>query len=112
MQEIITQGLLTTGGVSGLGGFAVGYFGKKLLKVAAFIAGGIICLFGGLELSKVGTINWAILQADVTKAMTIASLYGHQLIHQLAGDFGAATHTGMAVGGGFIAGLVIGWRIA
>ena len=58
---IIQQGsqlLLTLGG-SGVAGFVMGYAIKKVLKIMAFVAGGIIALLAFLEFKQVISVHWA-----------------------------------------------------
>ena len=112
-QEIIQQGsqlLLTLGG-SGVAGFLMGFAIKKVLKILAFVAGGIIALLAFLEYRHIISVHWATVANDSyslanTTLHTVGSLAQH-----VSDKMDAAN--GLIIGGStfaFIGAFVLGLK--
>lgn len=85
-------------------GVAVGYFAKKMLRTALFLAGGAIVLLFISEYYGVITITNAELQHVANSATDAAKSSGDFLIHRLS----SITSKGISGAAGFFTGLKIG----
>lgn len=98
--------LAVPGGFSTLGGFLVGYAGKKVIKIGAVIAGIGVAGLGALDYSGMMTIHWNKVQQAAVNASKWAAQQGTAVEHHLTQSFGSSE--AMAVGGGFLFGLMLG----
>jgi uncharacterized membrane protein (Fun14 family) len=101
------SGYVTSGTVSFVAGGACGYMAKKLLKVVVIAAGAGIAGLAALEYYKVAKVDWGVVKSGAVNAT-------HFVYHQAAGiehHLGAAMNAGttLAIGGGFFAGILLGW---
>ena len=85
-------------------GMAVGYFAKKMLKIALFIAGGAIVFLFISEYYGVVQINDAGLQHAADVATDAAKSSSHFLVTRLS----SITSKGVSAAVGFFAGLKLG----
>lgn len=85
-------------------GLAVGYFAKKMLKLALFLAGGAIVLMFVSEYYGFFTLSDASLQHAATVATEAAQSSGNFLIHRLS----SITAKGVSSVAGFYFGLKMG----
>lgn len=99
-----TAFLLGNVGAPFLIGMAVGYFAKKMLKLALFIGGGLIVLMFVAEYYGVFTIDDNDLQAAAETASHLANESGGFLLERLS----RITSRGLSATAGFFVGLKIG----
>ena len=85
-------------------GLAVGYFAKKMLKIALFIAGGAIVLLFVSEYFGVTTISDNGLQTAADAATNMAKQSGHFLVDRLS----RISAKGVSAVAGFFVGLKFG----
>ncbi len=85
-------------------GLAVGYFAKKVLKVALFLAGAAIVGLFAAEYYGVGTVSDSGLQSAADAATSIARESGGYLVDRLS----RITSKGVSAAGGFFIGLKFG----
>lgn len=110
---IVQQGsqlLLTLGG-SGVAGFVMGYAIKKVLKILAFVAGGIIALLAFLEYRHIISVHWATVANDsYNLANTTLHTVG-SMAHMVSDKMDAAN--GIIIGGStmaFMGAFVLGLK--
>jgi len=114
MEDLIVQQgsqlLLTLGG-SGVAGFLMGYAVKKVLKIAAFVAGGIIALLAFLEYKQIISVHWAtVANESYNLANTTLHTVGG-MAHMVSDKMDAAN--GLIIGGStfaFIGAFVLGLK--
>lgn len=101
----IPTAIVTQLGISGLGGFLVGYLAKKLLKVLAVVAG--LFAAGLLYLSQleVISINYDRLSQVVNSLLS----WGQQQA-LLAAPLVSGTSSQMLLAGSFLVGFSIGFK--
>ncbi|MCX7099364.1 MAG: hypothetical protein NTV43_15820 [Methylococcales bacterium] len=85
-------------------GLAVGYFAKKMLRTALFLAGAAIVLLFVAEYYGVAQISDASLQEAANTATDAAKQSGSYLAQRLS----SITSKGVSAAGGFFVGLKIG----
>lgn len=85
-------------------GLAVGYFAKKVLRMALFLAGGAIVLLFISEYYGITQVADAQLQHAAETATTMARDYGSALQHRLS----QITSKGVSATAGFLVGLKFG----
>jgi uncharacterized membrane protein (Fun14 family) len=85
-------------------GLAVGYFAKKMLKLALFLAGGAIVLMFVSEYYGFFTLTDVTLQQATHMAIETAQNSGHFLVNRLS----SITSKGVSSVAGFYCGLKIG----
>ncbi|MEZ5535700.1 MAG: FUN14 domain-containing protein [Thiolinea sp.] len=85
-------------------GLAVGYFAKKMLKIALFLAGGAIVLLFVTEYYGVTTLSDQGLQNAANTATNMARESGHFLIDRLS----RISTKGVSAAAGFFVGLKFG----
>jgi len=81
-------------------GLAVGYFAKKLLKLALLIGGGALVLMFAAEYYGIATLSDASIEQAATKAGELANQSGSFLMSRLS-EFtarGASATAGFAIG--------------
>ncbi len=96
--------LLPNIGAPFLMGLAVGYFAKKILKIALFISGASVALLFVSEYYGVSHINEQTLQQTAQTATDLATQSGTFLYNRLA----QLTWKGGSAVAGFLAGLKLG----
>jgi uncharacterized membrane protein (Fun14 family) len=99
-----TPFLLGSVGAPFIIGMAVGYFAKKMLKIALFIGGGAIVLLFISEYYGVVQINDDGLQHAADMATEAAKSSSHFLVTRLS----SITSKGVSAAVGFFAGLKLG----
>lgn len=85
-------------------GLAVGYFAKKMLRTALFLAGAIIVIMFAAEYYGISSINDLQLQHAATVATNAAKGSGSFLIERLS----HITSRGVSAVGGFYFGFKMG----
>ena len=85
-------------------GMAVGYFAKKMLRVALFVGGAIVVALFVSEDYGVVNINDALLQDAANAATDATKETGSFLMHRLT----RITSTGVSATAGFFAGFKLG----
>ena len=85
-------------------GLAVGYFAKKMLRLALFLGGAAIVLLFVAEYYGIGHVDDAQLQSAATTATDMAKHSGGFLMDRLS----HITAKGVSATAGFIAGLKLG----
>jgi uncharacterized membrane protein (Fun14 family) len=85
-------------------GFAVGFFAKKMLKIALFIAGGAIVALFIAEYNGVTVVTDQALQ----QAATVATDAAQQSSSFLADRLSRITANGASAAAGFFVGLKVG----
>lgn len=85
-------------------GAAVGFFAKKMLKIALFIGGGLIVLMFVGEYYQVINISDVNLQGAADSAIKGAKASGDFLVNRLA----RITSKGVSAAGGFFVGFKYG----
>lgn len=88
---------LGTGGVLGV---LVGFTAKKLVKVAAVIAGVLVGLLATLEVEGFVTVHWGALR-DLLAATAVGERIPAVLLELSAG---------VPIGGSFVAGVALGFK--
>ncbi|MBF6650968.1 FUN14 domain-containing protein [Methylobacter sp. BlB1] len=85
-------------------GLAVGYFAKKMLKVALFMGGGAVVLLFVSEYYGIVSVSEAQLQGAASAATEVAQQSGNFLINRLSN----ITSKGVSGAAGFYVGLKMG----
>ncbi len=85
-------------------GLAVGYFAKKMLKLALFIGGTAVVLMFVAEYYGLFTLNDEMLQQAANTATDLANQSGSFLIDRLS----QITSRGVSASAGFFVGLKLG----
>ncbi len=85
-------------------GLAVGYFAKKMLRIALFLAGGAVVLLFAAEYYGVVDITDDKLQNVATTATGVAKSSGDFLVQRLSG----ITSKGVTGAAGFFTGFKLG----
>ncbi len=85
-------------------GLAVGYFAKKMLRTALFIAGGLIVMLFVSEHYGIAQISDAQLQNAADAATEAAKSSGDYLVNRLS----SITSKGISGAAGFFVGLKLG----
>lgn len=85
-------------------GLAVGYFAKKMLKLALFIGGTAVVLMFVAEYYGLFTLNDEVLQQAANTATDLANQSGSFLIDRLS----QITSRGVSASAGFFVGLKLG----
>lgn len=85
-------------------GVAVGYFAKKLLKLALLIGGGALVLMFAAEYYGIATLSNESIEQAATTASDIANQSGSFLMNRLS-EF---TARGASATAGFLIGLKLG----
>ncbi|WP_347988526.1 FUN14 domain-containing protein [Methylomonas sp. AM2-LC] len=85
-------------------GMAVGYFAKKMFRLALFFGGAIVVLLFVAEYYGVITVSDAALQTAASSAATAAKESGSFLIDRLS----VITSRGVSGGAGFFVGFKLG----
>lgn len=100
---------IAPGTISFVAGGAVGFAAKKVLKVVAIIGGIAVAGLGALEYSKVATVNWGLVKNSAINGSHWAYHQAMGIEHHLAGSLNGGST--VVMGGGFIAGALLGWRV-
>ncbi len=85
-------------------GLAVGYFAKKMLKIALLIGGGALILMFVAEYYGIATVSDASIEQAATAATELASQSGSFLMDRLS----TFTTRGASATTGFLIGLKLG----
>lgn len=85
-------------------GMAVGYFAKKMLKVALFMGGAVVVLLFASEYYGIASVSEAHLQGAASTATEVARQSGNFLIDRLSN----ITSKGVSGTAGFYVGLKMG----
>lgn len=101
---------VTPGTIGFVAGGAVGFAAKKVLKIVAFVGGIAVAGLGALEYSKVAKINWPLVKSGAVNASHWAYQQAVGVQHHLTGAMNSGTP--VVMGGGFLGGLLLGWKVA
>lgn len=104
MDWLSSQFLMGSVGAPFIIGLAVGYFAKKALKVALFIAGAVIAALFAAEYYGISVINDDSLQQAASAAGGVVKQSGGYLMERLS----HITSKGVSASVGFVAGLKLG----
>lgn len=85
-------------------GLAVGYFAKKMLKIALLVGGGALILMFVAEYYGIATVSDASIEQAATAATELASQSGSFLMDRLS----TFTTRGASATTGFLIGLKLG----
>jgi uncharacterized membrane protein (Fun14 family) len=102
-------------GAGGVGGFLIGYFVKKMIKVVLFIAGAFVAALAFMEYRGIIEVNWDILENQMET--TVANLPNgtSAVVNGTAlGGFGdqlatTLSNVGIPLTGSFAAGFTLGF---
>ena len=101
-------------GAGGIGGFLMGYFVKKMIKVVIFIAGAFVALLAFLQYRGIIEVNWDMLENQAETAMASLPNSTSAVNGTALGGLGdqlAATisNVGIPLTGSFAAGFTLGF---